>query len=50
MSSLVILQALILLQEELYVNAPGDDSEENAERFSVLAIAFYNIGVEQEHM
>jgi hypothetical protein len=44
------MQALILLQEELYVNNPGDASEENADRFSVLAIAFFNCGVEQEHM
>ena len=43
-------QALILLQEELYVNNPGDGSEDNSARFSVLAIAFFNIGVEQEHM
>lgn len=41
-------EALILLQEELYVDNPGDDSK--ADRFSVLAIAFFNCGVEQEHM
>jgi tetratricopeptide (TPR) repeat protein len=44
-------EALILLQEELYVNTPGDaDEAGSSDRFSVLAIAFYNIGVEQEHM
>ncbi len=45
-------EALILLQEELYVNTPGDNADDvdSSDRFSVLAIAFYNIGVEQEHM
>jgi len=38
-----------LLQEELYVNKK-DSEDDNSERFSVLAIAFFNIGVEQEHM
>jgi len=46
-------EALILLQSELYQRkreGAKDPSVKTDERVAVLAIAYYNIGVEQEHM
>lgn len=43
--------ALILLQEELFSpSADGGEKELNNDRIAVLAIAYHNIGVEQEYL
>jgi len=42
--------ALILLQEELFAGSQAKPLSEKADRISVLAIAYHNIGVEQEFL
>lgn len=42
--------ALILLQEELYFENNSGESGGAKSRFGVLAIAYHNIAVEQEHL